>query len=120
VVIDFLRGRDPGAVWLERALRDGRLRLTSITAFELRLGADFLGRRKGIEALISGRSLPLDTAGALLAGESFVGLREQGRGIDVRDALVAGVCRRFGLPLATRNVRHFGRVDGLQLEQVNG
>ena len=118
LVIDFLRGRDPGAHWLEGALRDGRLRLTAITAFELRLGADFLRRRKGIEALLAGRSLPLDTSGALRAGEALIALRREGRGIDIRDALVAGVCRRFDLPLATRNVRHFARVEGLRLEPI--
>jgi tRNA(fMet)-specific endonuclease VapC len=37
-------------------------------------------------------------------------------GIDVKDALQAGICLRFGLPFATRNLRHFDRVPGLQLE----
>lgn len=115
VLIDFLRGRDPGAsevmVWLET----DQLRLTAITAFELRLGADFVGRSEQIRSLLSHRTLPLDLLGALIAGEIFRELAAEGKGIGLRDALIAGICRRFDLPLATRNRRHFERVQGLRL-----
>lgn len=116
LVVDFLRGADPGATRVERWIEERRLRLTAITAFELRLGADFLGRQAEIEGLLQRRSLPLDAVGAFHAGRLFVALRGEGRGIDVKDALQAGVCLRFQLPLATRNTRHFDRVPGLQLE----
>jgi tRNA(fMet)-specific endonuclease VapC len=33
----------------------------------------------------------------------------------VREALQAGICLRFELPLATRNARHLERVEGLAL-----
>jgi tRNA(fMet)-specific endonuclease VapC len=115
LIVDFLRNREPGASTVVHLVQTGMLRITAISAFELRLGADFLRRREPIEALLSGRTLPLDLLGALHAGRISSTLRSEGRPIDVRDALLAGVCLRFSLPLATRNTRHFYRVPGLEL-----
>jgi predicted nucleic acid-binding protein len=42
-------------------------------------------------------------------------LRATGQGIDVRDAMQAGICLEADAPLVTRNVRHFVRVPGLQV-----
>jgi tRNA(fMet)-specific endonuclease VapC len=115
LVIDYLRDRAPGASrvygWLERDLA----RFAALTAFELRLGTDFARRAQAIETLLSARTLPLDHAAALLAGEIYVRLRAQGTDIGVNDCLLAGTCLRFDLPLATRNTRHFERVAGLQV-----
>ena len=118
LVIDFLRGSGPGAELVEDSLRSGVLRFSAITAFELRLGADFLRRRRQIEALFARRTLPLDVSAAMLAGEIYARLERTGDRIGVQDALIAGVCRRFDLPLATRNARHFRRIRGLRLIDV--
>ena len=105
---------------MESALRSGDLRLSAATAFELRLGADFLRRRRAIETLITRLTLPVDGAEAMLAGEIYARLERTGDRIRVQDALIAGVYRRFDLPLATRNVRHFRRVRDLALIDVPG
>lgn len=115
LVIDFLRDRPPGAIWLQEWLERDAARFAAITAFELRLGTDFNRRRDQIEKLFAARTLPLDHPAGLVAGEVFVRLRAVGRGIGINDSLVAGTCLRFGLPLATRNVRHFERIEGLRL-----
>ena len=64
LAIDFLRGREPGATrvseWLERDVA----RFTAMTAFELRLGTDFIQRSGRIGQLLSARTLPLDHAAA--------------------------------------------------------
>ena len=118
LVIDFLRGSGPGADLVEDSLRSGVLRFSAVTAFELRLGADFVRRRRQVEAMFARRTLPLDVAAAMLAGEIYARLERTGDRIGVQDALIAGICRRFELPLATRNVRHFRRVRGLRLIEV--
>jgi len=56
-VIDFLRGSGPGADLVESSLRSGVLRFSAVTAFELRLGADFLRRRRLVEAMLARRTL---------------------------------------------------------------
>ena len=118
LVIDFLRGAGPGADLVETSLRDGAVRFTAVTAFELRLGADFFRRRQQLDALLARRTLPLDGPAAIIAGEIHTQLDRLGERIGVQEALIAGVCRRFELPLATRNVRHFRRVPGLRLIEV--
>ena len=118
LVIDFLRGSGPGADLVEDSLRSGVLRFSAVTAFELRLGADFLRRRRQVEAMLARRTLPLDGPAAIFAGEIYARLERTGDRIGVQDALIAGICRRFDLPLATRNVRHFKRVRGLRLIEV--
>jgi tRNA(fMet)-specific endonuclease VapC len=119
VCIDFLRGAAPGADAIEDWLRSGRLRITAITAFELRLGADFETRAATMAALLRPRTIPLDLHAALLAGHVASALRTQGRSIGMADTLVAGVCLSRDLPLATRNEKHFGRVEGLRLRSID-
>lgn len=118
IVIDFLRDRGPGSPFLEEMLRARRVRFTPITAFELRLGRDFSTRRRRIELLLRSRTLPLDGMGGLLAGEIFIALADKGTMVEIKDAMIAGTCLRFDLPLATRNLRHFERVPGLRLVPV--
>jgi tRNA(fMet)-specific endonuclease VapC len=115
LAIDFLRDRAPGAQrvqeWLERDLA----RFSAVTAFELRLGTHFTSRAERIDRLLAVRTLPMDHAAAVVAGEVYVRLRGLGLDIGVNDSLIAGTCLRYDLPLATRNTRHFARVEGLRL-----
>lgn len=119
LVIDFLRGRGSGARLTRQLLVERRLRLTSVTGFELRVGADFLGRRDQILRLFRSRTLALDILSALRAGEIAARLQKAGSPIGLADCLQAGVCMRHGLPLATRNRKHFDRVEGLELVDVD-
>jgi tRNA(fMet)-specific endonuclease VapC len=95
-----------------------RLRVTVITAFELRVGADFLERRDDILRLVHARTFPLDAGSALRAGEVAATLRGAGQEIGLADCLQAGIRLKFDLPFATRNRKHFNRVEGLRLYDV--
>jgi tRNA(fMet)-specific endonuclease VapC len=118
LVIDFLRGRGPGAPLVRELIVSHRLRVTAITAFELRLGADFLARRDDILRVVRSRTFPLDAASALRGGEVAATLRGAGQDIGLADCLQAGICLNFDLPFATRNRKHFNRVEGLRLLDV--
>jgi tRNA(fMet)-specific endonuclease VapC len=115
LVIDFLRGAGDGVPLVRELIGDGRFRVTAITAFELRLGADFLPRGEEIMWMLRARTIPLDPPSAMRAGEVFATLTTKGTGIGMADCMLAGICLRHDLPLATRNSRHFERVEGLQL-----
>ncbi len=119
LVIDFLRGRGAGTRLTRELIVERRLRLTSVTGFELRVGADFLARRDQILRLFRSRTVVLDLASALRAGEIAATLQKAGSGIGFADCLQAGICLRHDLPLATRNRRHFDRVEGLRLVDVD-
>lgn len=100
---------------VRKLLGDGLFRVTAVAAFELRLGADFLPRGTEIMRLLNSRTIPLDLPSAAGAGQVFSTLRSAGTGIGMADCMLAGICLRHDLPLATRNTRHFERVEGLQL-----
>ena len=114
VLVDYLRGRGPGAELLARLGRGG-YRVTAVSAFELALGAAHRLDPRPVQALLDAPTLGLTLRGGLLGGEALARLRTEGRGIDVRDALQAGVCLDADLPLVTRNVRRFQRVPGLRV-----
>jgi len=118
LVIDFLRGRGPGVHLTRRLITERRLRVTAITGFELRVGADLLARKDQILGLFRSRTVPFDLASALRAGEVASTLQASGTGIGFADCMQAGICLRHGLPLATRNRKHFERVEGLQLVDI--
>ncbi|MGH3786800.1 MAG: type II toxin-antitoxin system VapC family toxin [Pseudonocardiaceae bacterium] len=119
LIIDFLRGRGPGARLTRELLVERRLRLTAVTGFELRVGTDFLDRREQILRLFRSRTVALDLASALQAGEIAAVLSKAGSAIGFADCLQAGICLRHNLPLATRNRKHFDRVHGLRLVDVD-
>lgn len=118
LVIDFLGGKGPGATLVRELIAGHRLRVTAITAFELRVGSDFLERRDEILRLVRARTFPLDARSALRAGELAATLRGTGRDIGLADCLQAGICLTLDLPFATRNQKHFKRVEGLRLVHV--
>lgn len=119
LVIDWLRGHGPGADAVEILVVDDRLRLSAVTAFELRQGADFVDREREILLLLRDRVLSLDLGAALRAAELFARLARDGRGIGLKDCFQAGTCLQYGLALATRNRRHFKWVDGLVLADLS-
>lgn len=115
LLIDFLRGRGEGSALVRELLAGRQLRVTALTAFEIRLGSDFLDRRTEIGRLFRSRTLPLDLASALRAGGVHARLAADDQAVGVADALQAGICLRYGLPLATRNRGLFERTPELEL-----
>lgn len=115
LVIDFFRGQGDGVRVVRALLTEGRLRLSAVTGFDLRVGTDFHEKHHDIMRIFRSRTIPLDLRSALRAGEVASALRTIGLPIGFADCLQAGICLRHGLPLATRNHRHFSRVDGLEL-----
>lgn len=115
LIIDYLRGKGSGAALVRELISGKALRVAAVTAFELRLGTDFLDRRDEILRLLRSRTLPFDLASAMSAGAIYSLLSSSGQKIGMADCLIAGTCVRHNLPLASRNTRHFERVDGLKL-----
>ena len=91
---------------------------------ELRFGAVMLapGRRRsqmeewieGVRAQFAGRILPVDEAVAARWADLRVAVRAVGRDLGTADGLIAATALMYGLPVATRNVRHF-RPTGVEI-----
>lgn len=59
--------------------------------------------------------LPVDEATALIYGSLARHLRGEGRLIGSNDLWIAAASLQYELPLATSNVREFGRIAGLEV-----
>ena len=114
----MLRRSDPAVVaWLDR-LDPHQVWLPSVVVFELRYGAAVhpdANRRCHLERqvntliddLIQQRIAPLDAAAAQHAAVLAAQRKAEGRPVDLRDTLIAGIALAHEAQLATRNVRHF-------------
>lgn len=122
LLVAILRGKDKDAGEKMAELdEEGRQATTSINAFELFFGAYKSSNREiNLEKTRSllGRMeiLPLDLISSDRAGELLADLTENGKTIDFRDALIAGISITNNLSFVTRNKEHFSRVKGLKLD----
>jgi hypothetical protein len=128
-VVSALMGRapDPPVIaWLDRCPPES-VWVTSVTVFEVRLGLEILARgrkRKSLEEAFElalsedfqGRVLPFDDSAAVAAARLAARRRREGRSVDVRDTLIAGIATARRAILATRNTRHFQDLD---IEVIN-
>jgi tRNA(fMet)-specific endonuclease VapC len=94
---------------------------SSVCVMELRFGAarhpngQVLWQRLRREILSRVRVLALGEPEAVRAGEILADLEGRGQRIGVEDVLIAATALTHRLTLATRNVRHLGRVKGLDV-----
>lgn len=119
VLIDYLEDQGSGAEAVERALQRDQLQTTAVNYFELVSGTRRPQERGSIlEFLGSIFVLPLDVEAARQAAEVRQQLERSGVGIGMGDSLIAGIVLANGATLLTRNRRHFERVHGLPLAEV--
>jgi len=118
---------DPAVVdWLDRQPADS-VWLTSITVFEARFGLALLPASRKRLALerafdrvltddLANRVLDFDSAAAAAAAQLAADRQRQGRVVDLRDTLIAGIAQARRATIATGNTKHF---DGLDVPVVN-
>jgi len=122
VLIDYLRKpSDDVKRIMERVFeRKVSACTTSVNAFEIWLGAhlapkkaelvrdteDFFGQLEVVD---------FDYESSVEAGRVLADLRMRGETIEIRDLFVGCVCRVRGMPLITRNLKHYRRVRGLRV-----
>lgn len=116
ILINYLNRRGPGLEIIERELQARRLWTTTISLFEVLAGSLSPRRHAAAIALFAEvPAIPFTRDCAERAAEIDQLLRSQGLRIPTADTLIAGVALARGLPLITRNRRHFERIPGLEL-----
>lgn len=116
ILIDYLKGREPGANSLERALSEHRCAITAITHYELLYGMARARHSIGEEQLMEVFSvLPFDENASSIAAALHADLIRRNQDIGVKDVLIAAICLNCKLPLLTANLKHFSRVAGLSI-----
>ncbi len=114
VLIAYLKGREPGATAVERALREYICHVTSITVYEWLFGVARARKHIGEEAVLGILvTSPFDDAAARRSATLHDELVRRNADIGIKDVLIAAICLTQSLPLLTLNDRHFSRVQGL-------
>jgi tRNA(fMet)-specific endonuclease VapC len=121
IAIELLRGRNVHVAEQLASRSWDSIFLSTVTVAELIFGA--LRSRKSEENVITCRRFcsafqlaELDREAAERSGIIRADLEERGERIGAYDLLIAGIALARGHVLVTHNVRHFGRVAGLQIE----
>ena len=116
VLIDFLEATRPIADQVKTHVESDTLQTSAISCFELLSGAREGKRGDNVRRLVAAIPvLPLDRQAATAAADVRRELERDGFSIGMADSLIAGIALANGLPLLTRNRRHFERVEGLHL-----
>lgn len=116
VLIDVLKKSGNTAAWLAEYARGHTLFTSAVNVFEVARGMNSdRALEAGMALLREFSILPLDSPAALAAASIDAELRRSGTPLDAGDLLIAGVARANNIAVITRNVRHFGRVLGLEV-----
>jgi predicted nucleic acid-binding protein len=114
VLVDYLRGHEGAAVVLEQHLQDGALHASEITRLEILAGMRANEERATRSLLSTLVWHPVDSEVAERAGALGRDWLPGHHTIDSADLAIAATALLTGLPLLTRNVRHFPMFPGLQ------
>jgi tRNA(fMet)-specific endonuclease VapC len=112
----------PNEFTLQRAVEHFDCVLTAISLYELNAAPYYTDQQRAALADILSvvEVLPFATRAANQAAQVSRRLASRGRMIGVADLLTAGICLANDLPLLTRNVEHFNRIEGLKLVTPDG
>ncbi len=116
VIIDWLRRIEPQRTVFRRLFEENRVFLTTVSAYELRVGSELTRGQVSLEPLFEpDRTLSFDLLAAVEAGKIETELRGRRQEIGPGDTLIAGICLSRDLAILTRNHGHFSRVPGLEV-----
>lgn len=121
ILVDFLRNKPQAAELIRRLEKNNcLLATTAINAFELCYGAHKSENQEKTlppTTQLLGRLivLPLTTKSAQRAGHIYADLERQGHPIGLRDTIIGAIALTRSFRIATKNLDHFRRIEGLQL-----
>jgi len=117
----FLRGNHNVVTHFRAYLREyGSINLSIITYYEIVSGLRHRDARKQLDSFLQFARcnivLPLTECSASISADLYASLRKKGQPLDDIDLLIAGIAIANELILATHNTDHFGRIEGLEIE----
>lgn len=116
IFIDHFRKNNKAETTLAKLSQTYRLATTSITVYELFLGAVTPAHKADLEKLLLGVTVySLDEGAAQIAAQEKLRLLKE---IEIRDTLIAGIVLQNQLPLATLNPKHFEHFRDIELVKL--
>jgi len=117
IFIEYLRAKDKKKSALFTIPDATQLYISSVTMYELLMGATDENKQKDIKLLTEDLPvLPFDESVSRKAAEIYHQLRLENNMIEFRDIFIAATCLVFELPLKTLNKKHFERIKGLNIQ----
>jgi tRNA(fMet)-specific endonuclease VapC len=117
IFIEYLRAKDKKKSILFAIPDATQLYISSVTMYELLMGATDENKQKDIKLLTEDLPvLPFDESISKKAAEIYHQLRLENNMIDFRDIFIAATCIVFEMPLKSLNRKHFERIKGLYIQ----
>lgn len=120
ILSEFLRGNSEVLGNAEKYLSTyDFLNLSIITHYEILNGLIYKDARNQLQRFVAfseiNRIIPLSISASKKAAEIYADLRKKGQPIGHTDCLIAGIALTNQLQLATNNIDHFSRIQGIEL-----
>jgi len=122
VLIDYLRKPSETVMFVMRMIYEGKIsaHTTTVNSFEIWLGTLLAPKPEEIiketeEFLNRLQILDFNYAASVEASRTMMKLRKQGQTIEIRDLFVASISKVSGMPLITRNLKHYKRIPRLMV-----
>ena len=116
IIIEFIRSKDKKSTSLYLILNDSNICITSVTIYELYIGATDKTKWKDVKLLTEDLvQLPFDKKVSVEAAKIYHQLRTDNKMIEFRDIFIAATCIVNKIPLLTLNKKHFNRIKSLEL-----
>ncbi|HEV2832825.1 MAG TPA: type II toxin-antitoxin system VapC family toxin [Hanamia sp.] len=116
ILIDFYRRTDKNkSMWLSLVRKGYHFAISAITKYEIYSGATRNQLEFWDDVLRLVEVFPFDEATVNTAVEINTNLKRKSKQIDLADLFIAATAISNGLPFATINLKHFERIDGLEI-----
>ena len=117
IFIEFLRAKDKTKTALFLIRDDKQIYISSVTLYELLMGASTPDKIKDIKILTDEIPvLPFNEEVAEKSAEIYHQLRQLNMMIEFRDIFIAATCLVNNLPVKTLNKKHFDRIQELSVK----
>jgi tRNA(fMet)-specific endonuclease VapC len=122
VLIDYMRKPSDVIKRIMKGFLERKVSVctTSVNTFEIWLGAHLAPKQMELieetkDFLDQLEVVNFDYETSVEAGRVMASLRKRGQVVEVRDLFVGCVCKVSGMPLITRNLKHYKRIHGLKV-----
>ena len=114
IFIEFLRAKDKSKTTLYKLPDKLQLFISSVTLYELYMGATNEEKMNDIKILTNGIAvISFNEDIAKESAKIYHRLRKTNQMIEFRDIFIAATCLINNLPIKTLNKKHFERIKGL-------
>jgi predicted nucleic acid-binding protein len=116
ILIEYFRKTDKSKSVLYKLAVDAyQFKVSSITKYEILLGATANQMNFWEEFFTKVQVLSFNGESAVIASELYKDLKSKNRLIDMADIVFASIAVSNSIPLATLNLKHFSRIEGLEI-----